>query len=87
MALQRRKTAAISIFHRSRDAFRVGKHCIKLLEHGMKRLLFLTFLLTQLSACSAEIGSDKWCEDLKEKAKGEWTANEAKDFTKHCLFN
>jgi hypothetical protein len=53
----------------------------------MKKLLFLTFLLTQLIACSAEVGSDEWCADLKEKPKGEWTANEVRDYAKHCLFN
>lgn len=39
-----------------------------------------------LQACSPEVGSKEWCVDLKEKPKGEWTANEAKDFAKHCLF-
>jgi hypothetical protein len=39
-----------------------------------------------LTACSPEVGSEKWCENMKEKPKGEWTANEAGDFTKHCLF-
>jgi len=53
----------------------------------MKRLLLLAFLLTQLIACSAEVGSDEWCANQKEKPAGEWTANEAKDYTKHCLFN
>jgi len=24
--------------------------------------------------------------DLKEKPKGDWTANEATDFAKHCVF-
>ena len=38
------------------------------------------------SGCSAEIGSEEWCADLKEKPKGDWTATEAKDYTKHCLF-
>lgn len=38
-----------------------------------------------LSACSPEIGSPEWCVDMKEKPKGEWTANEAGDFAKHCL--
>ena len=52
----------------------------------MKKILFLSLLLTQLIACSAEVGSDKWCVNLKEKPKGEWTANEAKDFAKHCIF-
>ena len=39
-----------------------------------------------LTACSPEVGSKEWCEDLKEKPNVEWTVNEAKNFTKHCLF-
>jgi hypothetical protein len=38
-----------------------------------------------LSACAPEVGSEAWCEDLKQKPKGDWTANELADFTKHCL--
>ncbi len=38
-----------------------------------------------LSGCAPEVGSDKWCAKMKEKAKGDWTANEAADFAKHCL--
>jgi len=37
------------------------------------------------SACSPEVGSKEWCEDLKKKDKGNWTANEAADFAKHCV--
>jgi hypothetical protein len=43
----------------------------------------LTFTL--LAACSPAVGSKEWCEDLKAKPKGEWTANEAGDFAKHCV--
>lgn len=52
----------------------------------MKKVLFLSMLLSQLIACSAEVGSEKWCANIKEKPKGEWSANEAKDYAKHCLF-
>ncbi|MDH3335777.1 MAG: DUF3012 domain-containing protein [Rhodospirillaceae bacterium] len=38
-----------------------------------------------ISACAPEVGSDKWCEQMKEKPKGDWTASEAADFTKHCI--
>ncbi|MDG6777539.1 DUF3012 domain-containing protein [Thiomicrorhabdus sp. zzn3] len=38
-----------------------------------------------ISGCSAEVGSEEWCAQMKEKPKGEWTANEASDYTKHCL--
>ncbi len=38
-----------------------------------------------LMACSPEVGSKEWCEDMKQKDKGQWTANEAMDFAKHCV--
>ncbi|MFB9355600.1 DUF3012 domain-containing protein [Sneathiella chinensis] len=38
-----------------------------------------------ISACSPEVGSKEWCEDMKEKPKGDWTPNELTDFTKHCV--
>ncbi|MGI1670547.1 MAG: DUF3012 domain-containing protein [Neptuniibacter sp.] len=55
----------------------------------MKKALLATtlaFSVLLLQACSPEVGSKEWCTDLKEKPKGEWTANEAKDFAKHCIF-
>lgn len=39
-----------------------------------------------LVGCGAEVGSEKWCKQLKEKPKGEWTVNEGKDYAKHCVF-
>ena len=39
-----------------------------------------------LFSCSAEIGSEQWCADLKEKPKGEWTTNELTNYAKHCIF-
>lgn len=53
----------------------------------MKRFsaILLSVSVLFLAGCSAEVGSDQWCADMKEKPKGEWTANEATDFTKHCL--
>jgi len=56
------------------------------LEKYVKKLLFLSLLLTQLIACSAEVGSDEWCANLEQKPKGDWTANEATDYAKHCIF-
>ena len=41
--------------------------------------------LATLSACSPEVGSEEWCKDMKEKPKGDWSANEATDFAKHCV--
>ena len=36
-------------------------------------------------ACAAEVGSERWCKQMDEKAKGDWSANEAVDYAKHCV--
>lgn len=56
-----------------------------LLKKMFSALLFL-LVAVFLSGCAPEVGSDEWCLNLKEKPKGDWTANEATDFAKHCLF-
>ncbi|MBT3557311.1 MAG: DUF3012 domain-containing protein [Rhodospirillales bacterium] len=58
-------------------AFNIKKMTIPL--YGI--LVFAT-----LAACSPEVGSKEWCADLKDKPKGEWSANEAADFAKSCVF-
>lgn len=58
----------------------------------MNRIVRTIFLVASiaallgLSACAPEVGSEKWCANLKAKPKGDWTANEAADYAKHCLF-
>ena len=49
-------------------------------------LVMMLSLSAVLAGCAPEVGSEKWCEALKEKPKGDWTANELKDFTAHCIF-
>jgi hypothetical protein len=39
-----------------------------------------------LGGCAPEVGSKAWCEAMNDKPKGDWTANEATDFAKQCLF-
>ena len=51
----------------------------------LSALAFSLLLLTSLSGCSPEVGSEAWCEQMKEKPKGDWSGNEAADFAKHCL--
>lgn len=55
------------------------------MKSTIKYVLAAGGLLLLLSACSAEIGSQAWCEDMQAKPKGEWTANEAGSYAKHCL--
>jgi hypothetical protein len=47
-------------------------------------MFFISLIL--LSACAPEIGSEKWCDQMDEKSKGDWTANEIADYAKHCVF-
>ncbi len=53
-----------------------------------KSICLLAFFvsLILLSACAPEVGSEKWCSQIKEKPKGDWTANEVTDYAKHCIF-
>lgn len=48
--------------------------------------LFALALSAGLSACAPEVGSEKWCAQMKEKPKGDWSANEASDYAKNCVF-
>lgn len=55
---------------------------------GMKKTTLIASALAALllvTGCSPKVGSPEWCVDMKEKPKGDWTANELSDFTKHCL--
>lgn len=55
-----------------------------ILRNTMK-LAAVIAIVGGISACAPEVGSDAWCADMKEKPKGDWTANEAADFAKHCV--
>ena len=37
-------------------------------------------------ACSPETGSKSWCDSMDEKPAGDWTANEAAEYAKSCVF-
>ena len=52
----------------------------------MKKLSLVLLTLFLTTACAPEVGSEEWCANMKEKPKGDWTATEAKDFAKHCIF-
>ena len=55
-------------------------------SYGIARLLLLISCLCWLAGCSPEVGSDEWCAEMKEKPKQDWTAKEAGDYAKYCVF-
>ncbi len=55
----------------------------------MRRNVFIAVLIAAFAAlpgCAPEVGSEAWCKRMDEKPKGDWTANEASDYAKHCIF-
>ena len=52
----------------------------------MRYLIPIFASLVFLTACSPEVGSEAWCKDMEAKPKGDWTANEAADYAKNCVF-
>lgn len=52
----------------------------------MPKLLVAFAALFILSACEAEVGSKEWCDEIKQKDKGDGTASQAAGFAKHCVF-
>lgn len=49
------------------------------------RLLAACLFALAATACAPKVGTLEWCAKLQEKPKGDWTANEAADFLKHCV--
>jgi hypothetical protein len=51
------------------------------------RTALLSVFIIGLSGCSHKVGSEAWCQDLKDKPRGDWTLNETADFAKFCLLH
>ena len=47
--------------------------------------LLVAALFTTLG-CAPEVGSEAWCEKMKETPKGDWSTNDATAYAKHCVF-
>lgn len=49
---------------------------------GLGAVFLAAFLL---AGCEPKVGSEEWCEMIKERNAEDITAKEAADFTKHCV--
>lgn len=45
----------------------------------------LTGVALMLSGCPAKVGSERWCQNMRDKPKTDWSSNEAVDFAKNCI--
>jgi hypothetical protein len=66
-------------------ALPIGALIMKFAEKLALALSLVVLTATGLSACSPKVGSKEWCEDMKKKDKGLWTANDATEFAKSCI--
>ena len=55
-------------------------------ENLVKKTILICSILL-LSACSAEPGSEKWCEAKQEQSKSKWSASDVKTYTMNCLID
>jgi hypothetical protein len=55
---------------------------------GTAATLAALFISTVLLAGCGEpqVGTKAWCEMMDKKPKGDWTANQAGDYAKSCVF-
>jgi len=51
------------------------------------RIIALATLCLSLAACSAEPGSEKWCQQKKDQSKSEWSMSDATTFAAHCVID
>jgi len=56
-----------------------------MINNAFTKLSLVASTVILLSACAPEVGSEAWCTQQAEKPKGDWSTNEATDYTKHCL--
>jgi Protein of unknown function (DUF3012) len=50
----------------------------------MRKLILLS-AITMLTACTAEPGSERWCEQKEGESKTEWSASDMVTYTKSCV--
>ena len=55
------------------------------MHDAMKPLAAVLLMAGALAGCSPEVGTDAWCKAMDGKPKGDWSANEAADYAKHCV--
>ena len=49
-------------------------------------LVIVMMNVATLAGCSPEVGSEAWCEKLRETHKADWSSRDAAAYAKHCIF-
>ena len=54
-------------------------------KNSMTRTGAVMVLAALAAACVPDVGSERWCKQLADKPKTDWSMGEAGDYAKHCL--
>jgi Protein of unknown function (DUF3012) len=52
---------------------------------SVARAMLVMGIAIWLAACAPEVGSERWCENMRDKPRGDWTGNEALDYARSCV--
>jgi len=63
-----------------------------MIDHSIRRVGYARWIaamaiVAAVCGCVPEVGSQAWCERMDATPKGDWTANQAADYARHCLFD
>ena len=51
----------------------------------MKNLIAVTLTALCLVACAPKSGTEKWCDNMDDTPKGDWSTNDAKAYAQYCV--
>ena len=50
-----------------------------------RALLTVLAVIAVIGGCSAEVGTERWCNKMDKKPKGDWTLEETRDYARYCV--
>ena len=42
-------------------------------------------VIAVITGCSPEVGTERWCNKMDKKPKGDWTLEETRDYARYCV--
>lgn len=57
------------------------------MTHRTAAMLSCLFVAAALAGCAPEVGSERWCEMMRETPRADWSTNNALDFARYCVLN
>jgi len=51
----------------------------------LRALLTVLAVIAVITGCSPEVGTERWCNKMDKKPKGDWTLEETRDYARYCV--